>query len=55
MIRLPSSNSQKIGLSWNASKHRLALRDRNRGLPYELPDGQLCYEGNLGPETRQLR
>jgi len=54
MIRLPSSNSQKIGLTWKAAKHRLALRDHNRDGLVKLPDGQLCYEGNLGSETRRF-
>jgi hypothetical protein len=54
MMRLPGSNSQKIGVSWNAAKHWLALRDHNPDRLMKLPDGQLCYEGNLGSETRQL-
>ena len=54
MIRLPSGKSQKIGLSWNAAKHWLALRRHNPDRLMKLPDGQLYYEGNLGSETRQL-
>ena len=54
MIRLPSGESQKIGLSWNAAKHWLTLRRHNPGGLMKLPDGQLYYESNPGSETRQL-
>jgi len=30
------------------------VRGHNPDRLMKLPDGQLCYEGNLGSETRQL-
>ena len=47
MIRLPSNNSQKIRLPWNADKHWLALRATIGTAFMKLPDGQLCYQANL--------